>query len=796
MEEPSKAKRLVKREVIRILTPGTVVEDHLLEERSNNYLVSVSNTAGRWGLAAADCSTGELMVTEFATEDTWGELCDEVSRLQPAELLVPEGEERQAALEAMLAGQGGTVTTWGAEKFLAEDAKEALRRHFGVSSLRGFGCEDMPAAIEAAGALIAYLKRTQKSGLEQIRGLRTYSRDQFMVVDATTRRNLELLASLRDGSRRNTLLWVLDDTVTPMGARLLRRWVTAPLLEKQPIEERLDAVQVFHGDAALRARVRDVLRQIGDLERPVGRAAAGTASGRDLAGLRDSLARLPELRGALAESGERPLESLVADFDPVPDLQDLLARALADSPPASPREGGLIRAGYSKDLDELREARTQGKEWIAGLQERERKRTGIKSLKVGFNQVFGYYIEVTRPNLRPVPEDYQRRQTMANAERFITPELKEYESKVLGAEERILALEQKLFGELRERVAAEAARVQRASETAARADVLSCFAEVASRNGYVRPEIATDDRIDIRAGRHPVVELTLEEERFVPNDAHLDCSENQVLIITGPNMAGKSIYIRQVALIVLMAQMGSFCPAASARIGLADRIFVRAGASDDITQGRSTFLVEMSETAYILRHATPQSLIILDEVGRGTSTYDGVALAWAVGEHLHDVVQARSLFATHYHELTAVAEHRPSVRNYTLAVREQGDEVVFLRRVVPGGADRSYGVHVARLAGLPEKIVERAEKVMAQLVRDERESTELSELYERQPTRAGETRAPYAVEQETETLLLPVDDVALRRVVGELFRLNVANLTPVQALVRLNEWQRQLKDDT
>ncbi len=783
VEDAKKAKRLVKREVIRILTPGTVVEEHLLEERANNYLVSLASVEGRWGLGAADCSTGELMVTEFEGDDAWSELTDELSRLQPAELLLPEEGEQQAAARA-LAGHAATVSTWGQEAFLARPAEEILCRHLGVASLRGFGCEDLPAAIEAAAAIILYLKETQRSGLEQIRGLRTYSRKQFMVVDAMTRRNLELFASLRDGSRQYTLLWVLDQTVTPMGARLMRRWVSAPLLDKQAVEQRLDAVEAFLEEAVLRARVREQLHKVRDLERPVSRAAVGSATGRDLAGLRDSLRQLPEVAQALADSGRPALQALVADFDPVADLCDLLGCALGDSPPASVREGGLIRAGYSAELDELREARSRGKEWIAGLQERERKRTGIKSLRVGFNQVFGYYIEVTRPNLHLVPEDYQRRQTMANAERFVTPELKEYESKVLGAEERILALEQDLLSELRGRVAAEAARIQRASEVVAGADVLSCLAEVAARNGYVRPAITADERMEIRAGRHPVVELTLQEERFVPNDALLDCSGDQIIILTGPNMAGKSTYLRQVALITLMAQVGSFVPAEAASIGLVDRIFTRVGASDDLATGQSTFMMEMTETANILRHATRRSLIILDEIGRGTSTFDGLSIAWSVAEYIHNAphLGAKTLFATHYHHLNELADCLPRVRNYRVAVKEKGDQVVFLHQIVPGGTDRSYGIQVARLAGLPPEVLERAKEVLLSLeARDEWAGGDVV------PSARHPGRAP------AEQLALFAGEVD--PLVEELRKLDVEHLTPLEALNKLAELQRRARGE-
>jgi len=642
----------------------------------------------------------------------------------------------------------------------------------------------MPAAIEAAAVVIAYLKKTQLSGVEQIRGLKTYSRHQFMVVDATTQRNLELLTSLRDGSRANTLAWVLDHTITPMGGRLLNQWISAPLLDTGEIGRRLDVVEALVQETGLRARLRDELRGIRDLERLVSRAAAGAATGRDLAGLRDSLRALPRFAACLAEADAEPLQQLVAGFDPVADLRDLLERAVEDSPPATLREPGIIRDGYSEPLDELRSARSQGKEWIAGLQERERERTGIKSLKVGYNQVFGYYIEVTKPNLHLVPEGYQRRQTMANAERFITPELKEYESKVLGAEERILALEQELFEELRRRVVAETERIQQAAQVVARADVLAAFAEAADRNQYRRPVVTDGDEIRIRGGRHPVVELTLQGERFVPNDAELDCSENQVLIITGPNMAGKSTYLRQVALIVLMAQIGSFVPAEEATIGVVDRIFTRVGASDDLASGQSTFMVEMTETANILRHATRRSLIVLDEIGRGTSTFDGLSLAWAVAEHIHNSPQlgAKTLFATHYHHLNELAESLPRVKNYRIAVKESGDQIVFLRRIVPGGTDRSYGIQVARLAGLPQEVIERAKQVLWSL--EQREH--VGEGVSARPAAPAEARPPapgqVALFGETPDPM-----------VEELRNLDVNNLTPLQALAKLAELRERAR---
>jgi DNA mismatch repair protein MutS len=777
VEDPKQAKHLVRREVIRILTPGTIVEDHLLEERTNNYLVSVVQRDGRWGVAAADCSTGDLMVTEIEGPEPLEELRDELARLAPAELLVPESEALVGEFTRLLQERGGTVTTWGEEAFAAHTPAEYVMRHFEVATLRGFGCEAMPAAVEAAAAVLAYLRRTQKSGLEQIRRLRTYSRGQFMVVDAASRRNLEVLASLRDGSRQNTLLWVLDQTLTPMGARLLRRWVIAPLLDVPAINERLDAVEALFADATLRARLRDELKEIRDMERLVGRAAAGAATGRDLAALRDSLRRLPGFASVLGDSGRPALAALVAGFDPVADLCDLLGRALEDSPPATLRESGIIRDGYHADLDELRRAREHGKEWIAGLQERERERTGIKSLRVGFNQVFGYYIEVSRPNLHLVPQDYQRRQTMANAERFITPELKEWESKVLGAEERILALEQELFSDLRDIVVAGADRIQRAAEVVARADALAGLAETAARHRYVRPVVTEDDAVEIRGGRHPVVELTLQDERFVPNDARLNCAENQVLIITGPNMAGKSTYLRQVALIVLMAQVGSFVPAEAATIGVTDRVFTRVGASDDLASGQSTFMMEMTEAANILHHATRRSLIVLDEIGRGTSTFDGLSIAWSVAEYVHNEVGAKTLFATHYHHLNELEEQLPRVKNYRVAVKEKGDSIVFLRQIVPGGTDRSYGIHVARLAGLPTPVLERAKQILWSLEQRNHVGAD------------GGSRPPRPSPPPANQLAL--FEGAPDPLVEELAHLDLNHMTPLEALNKLAELRRR-----
>ena len=799
VEDPKQARGLVRREVTRVLTPGTVVEDYLLDERRNNYLAAAvltdaaprsadaarSSTNGEWGLAAVDCSTGEFAVTQAGGDRAGAEpgapvrdaLLEELSRIAPAEVVLPAELAQDAAFGELLRQACGCRVSEFAKDDLGLDTPyEILTRHFGTTSLRGFGCEDLPLAIRAAAMALRYLQENQKSALAQIRSLTTYSLSQFMILDAATRRNLELTQSLRDGARANSLLWLLDETATSMGARLLRRWLLSPLLEPAAIHRRLQAAGGLRADALLRASLRDMLRSISDLERLTSRAAAGTANARELVALRDSLARLPQLISLLAASECAPLRALADGVDLLADLEQALRAAIADDPPMGVRDGGLIRPGYNAELDELRAANAEGKDWIAALEQSERERTGIKSLKVGYNQVFGYYIEVTRANLAAVPDDYIRKQTMAHAERFITPALKEYEAKVLGAHEKIVELEYELLCDLRRRVAAEAARLQAAAALVATADVLATFAELAAQRGYVMPEVDDGDVIEIKAGRHPVVEKTQTSERFVPNDTRLDCSENQLLIITGPNMAGKSTYLRQVALIVLMAQIGCFVPAAAARIGVVDRIFTRVGASDDLATGQSTFMVEMNETANILHNATARSLIILDEIGRGTSTFDGLSIAWAVAEHIHNHprIGAKSLFATHYHHLNDLEKSLHRVRNYRVAVKEEGDRIIFLRKIVPGGTDRSYGIQVARLAGLPQEVVERAKQVLWSL----EQSNSVGVLPRRPP---APPPPPVSSAQLTLFEALP------NPLVEELKDIDLEALTPLEALNKLAE---------
>ena len=782
MEDPKLAKGLVKRDVTRIMTPGTLVEDYLLDERSNNFLLAL-HTENGYGLAVADCSTGEFLVTEITGARARDLILEEVARLQPAEILIPPSlQEDEALMEGLRARTNAPISTPDMSEYAWETAYQTLITHFGVTSLRGFGCEELPQAVEAGGLLLRYLQQTQKTTVGQLRSLSTYSLDDLMMLDASTRRNLELIASLRDGGRTHSLLWLLDHTRTAMGARLLKKWLLAPLLDVDAINRRLDAVEAFREDDLLREKVREELHGIHDLERLLSRAASGTGNARDLAQLRDSLSVIPRLLATL-EDASPVLKALVEGADTLEDLQSLLAEALVESPPISVRDGGMIRKGYNAELDTLRRASTEGKDWIAALETSERERTGIKSLKVGFNNVFGYYIELSRSNLDMVPDDYIRKQTLANAERYITPALKEYEALVLGAEDKLKELEFKLFTALRGAVAMEADRIQQLARLLAQVDVLANFAEVAARNRYRRPTITPGEALEISGGRHPVVEQTTAGERFVPNDAHLDTDTEQLIILTGPNMAGKSTYLRQVALITLLAQVGSFVPADEAEIGVVDRIFTRVGASDDLATGQSTFMVEMTEAANILNNATRKSLVVLDEIGRGTSTFDGLSIAWAVAEFLHESpgLGCKTLFATHYHQLNELENTLSRAKNYRIAVKEGADGIVFLRKIVPGGTDRSYGIHVAKLAGLPTEVLERAQQVLQSLEENDQIAEHARGLVDKHAT------IPPPLPRTQLTLF----EVVEHPVVEELMAVDLDDLTPRQALDMLARLQKK-----
>jgi DNA mismatch repair protein MutS len=752
VEDPKLAKGIVRREVIEVVTPGAVMSDDLLEERRNTYLVALASDGTRTGLAAADLSTGEF-VLESGPAPT---LEAALQRYNPSEVIVPEGA-------AALAPQGVLVTRRERWEFDPALAGEDLARRFELASLDGLGLGAEDAlAVGAAGALLRYLTELQPGGLPQLRRPAARRTEGQLHVDAMTRRNLELVEPLRPGGESATLLAVVDRTMTPMGARLLRAWLLAPLTDPAAIAARLDAVASLVHDESRRAALREGMDGVRDLERLGAKAAARRANPRDLGALRGSLERLPALAAVVGD-----LYGLGAGFDVLADVAAELAAALVDRPPATLGEGDVIRPGHAPALDELRSLRDGGRAYIASLQARERARTGIGSLKVGYNKVFGYYIEITHANKDAVPADYERRQTLTGAERYVTPELKAYEAKVLGAEAEIASLEERVFNEARDLAGRAIRRIQDSAARVAAADVLGSLAEVAARNGYTRPEVGDGFALEIEAGRHPVVEQVMPREAFIPNDLRLD-ADHQIMIVTGPNMAGKSTVLRQVALLVILAQAGSFVPARAARIGVVDRLFTRVGASDDLARGQSTFLVEMSETASILHNATRKSLVLLDEIGRGTSTYDGVAIAWAVAEHLHERIGCKAVFATHYHELTQLADRYARIANFNVAVHESGDDVIFLHRLRPGGADRSYGIHVGRLAGLPADVLDRARAVLRSL-------------------EAGHRVASTPSPADQLALFAPVEDPVL----AELRALDLDGLTPREALARLADLQRR-----
>ncbi len=776
VEDPKLAKGLVKRKVTRVLTPGTIVEDAMLDAKTNNYLVAaITGAKMPSGVGVVDVSTGEFLATEMPCEAGTDKVVEEIMRLQPAEcLLLPGMEELGEAIRAV----SKTVVTFHQPSETRKSSRQTLLDHFGTPSLRGYGAEQMTSGLDAAVLVLDYVKQTHQSAAGHIRGLATYSTENFMVLDAAARRNLELTHSLADGAKSKSLVSILDRTVTPLGGRLLRKWFDQPLLALDKIHNRQSAVAEAAGDALLRGDLRDALRRISDLERLTARICSGAANARDLIALKQSLQALPDVAAALARAPEggalAPMRAIAAD--PPQDLIDLLEVAIQPEPPMLLREGGLIRDGYSPELDALRELRSGGKSFIAGIEEAEREKTGLKNLKIGFNNVFGYYIEITKSGAGvTVPPEYTRKQTTANAERYITPALKEYEAQVLGAEEKIVELEYQLFVQIREEIADKyTGQVLKLAKTLARLDVFAGLAEAALAGRFVRPEVHAGDTLEIKAGRHPVVESLQSGTLFVPNDTYLDAEEARLHIITGPNSAGKSTYLRQVALIVLLAQIGSFVPADSASIGLVDRIFTRVGAHDDLASGQSTFMVEMNETANILNNATPRSLVILDEVGRGTSTYDGLALAWAITEYLH-AVGVKTLFATHYHHLNELEKTSAGVKNFRVAVKEQGDHIVWLRKIMPGGTDKSYGIQVAKLAGVPDPVLKRAREVLQTL----------------ESMGKGDTpAAPLAA--RTQRLQTTLFEAERHPVLDELGALDLGTLSPIEALTKLYDLQRKL----
>jgi len=812
VEDPKLAKGVVKRDVVQVVSPGTALADSMLDQQRNNFLVCLWPQSGVVGLASVDMSTGDFVLDEVPA----ALLADEVQSLAPAELLLAEGadsgwvEELQRLLPRAALSQ---IEDWHFEE---QAASEMLYEQLKVRSLKGFGCDDMGAGLRAGGAVVAYLRDNQRGAVEHINRLQRKRREEYALIDATAQRNLEILGNQQDGSRAGSLLDVVDHSCTPMGARLLRQWLIRPLKKTLEISRRLDAVEELLGRRDMRREIRTLLQGVGDLERLMARICCQRANARDLAALATSLEKVPTLRTGLGDATAELLREL-RDGE-LPDVDGLVSdirTSLVDEPPALLTEGGLIRDGYDERVDELREISRGGKDIIAQIQTRERERTGIASLKIGFNQVFGYYIEISKVNVAKAPEDYHRKQTLTNAERYITPELKEYEEKVLGAEDKLKELEGSLFLQLRDRAARWTPQVQKIARALACIDLLAAFAELAELEAYTRPLVDESAVLDITEGRHPVVEHQLREGRFVPNDVHLDADAAQVLLITGPNMAGKSTIIRQVGLIVLLAQVGSFVPAKAAHIGVVDRIFTRVGASDNLVGGESTFMVEMNEAANILNNVSSRSLILMDELGRGTSTFDGLSIAWSIVEYLHQREDARprTLFATHYHEMTELEDRLSRVKNFNVAVREEGDHVVFLHRLAPGPADRSYGINVAQMAGMPSVVVARAKEILARLEEEQIDVDQIQgatgngSIRNGEPKSGGENGLARA---ENDVLTVAADPAdgegsavapsqldlfprALAPFADELKRMNLSQVTPLQALLKLNEWQENLR---
>jgi len=782
VEDPKAAKGIVKREVVKVVTPGLVTDTDTLEPKENNYLLAlVGDVDAGYGLAHIDITTGEFRVTHL---DGLEKVVSELASLQPREILLPSETEGDALQQTFLRNLDAVMVNrlndW---EFEFDRAIETLCSFFNCTSLQAFGCQDLPQSVRAAGGLLSYLQRTQMDDLRHIRSLITYHTRDHMVLDESTRRNLELTATLQGGRKKGSLLGVLDRTLTAMGGRLLRQWIHYPLIDKEQIIRRQDALQELLDDSIGRIDLSGLLDGVYDLERLNGKISMASANAKDIVALRDSLQRLPQIDDLLRDRGSELLQTLRENVDLLPDLVDEISRAIVDDPPFVLRDGGIIRDGYNAELDELRSISREGKGWIARLEQQEKERTGISAMKVKYNRVFGYFLEVPRRFSDVMPEDYQRKQTLANVERFITPALKEYESKVLGAEDRLVELEYELFQQIRKATAEQGGAIQQTADALAQLDALLSLADLAHDRQYIRPEIDDSDLLVIEGGRHPVVEQMSLQEPFVPNDVRLDLQENQLLIITGPNMAGKSTFMRQVALITLMAQMGGFVPADKAQIGVVDRIFTRVGASDNLAKGESTFMVEMNETANILRHATSKSLIILDEIGRGTSTFDGVSIAWSVAEYLHDNedVAAKTLFATHYHELTDLCLTRNRIKNFNIAVKEWNDQIIFLRKIVAGGASRSYGIQVGRLAGLPQPVIDRAKEILQNL--------EAGEFSSGHQPRLGRGKGQPPAKADAQLALFTTIEDPVRDILNSL---DISRTTPLEALGLLDELKKLL----
>ena len=787
VEDPKLAKGMVKREVTRVVTPGTTLNAQALDETKNNYIMCIAYIGDHYGISSADITTGDYYVTEVDSER---KLLDEVNKYQPTEIICNEAFYISGIdIDDMKNRMGIVIYSLDAWYFSDETAQMTLKDHFKVRDLEGLGLADYDSGVVAAGALLKYLYETQKTTLSNLVAIHPYTTGKFMIIDSSTRRNLELVETLREKQKRGSLLWVLDKTRTAMGARTLRSFVEQPLIERTEIEERYDAIDEFNTNAITREEIREYLNPVYDLERLITRVTYQTANPRDLIAFRNSIHMLPPIKTLMSDFQSPLLKRLYEQLDTLDELYELIERSITEEPPLTLHDGGILKEGYNEEVDRLRKAKTDGKSWLADLEAKEREKTGIKNLKIKYNKVFGYYLEVTNSFKDLVPDYFTRKQTLANAERFITPELKELEDVILGAEDKLIVLEYELFREVRQKVADEVVRIQKTAKAVAQIDVFASLATVAEQNNYCRPKLNEKGLIDIKDGRHPVVERMIQNEMFVANDTYLDNGSNRVSIITGPNMAGKSTYMRQSALIVLMAQIGSFVPAKSAKIGIVDRIFTRVGASDDLASGQSTFMVEMSEVANILRNATSNSLLILDEIGRGTSTFDGLSIAWAVVEHISNprLLGAKTLFATHYHELTELEGKLPGVNNYCIAVQEKGDSIIFLRKIIKGSADRSYGIQVAKLAGVPEVVIERAKEIAAEL-----EESDITANTKNIGKKRTEEAEPVQISL-FDTMGMVAEQPKKSEVEETLKKLDISNMTPMEAMNQLYELQKKCK---
>ncbi len=789
VEDPKTAKGIVKRDVIRIVTPGTNTDSQSLDESKNNYIMCIVYVADKYGISIADVSTGDYFVTEVDTER---KLLDEINKYSPAEIICNEAFYMSGVdLDDIKNRQNICVSALESWYFSDDTAVGTLKEHFKIHSLESIGLNDFACGSIAAGSLLKYLYETQKNSLAHMTSIHPYVTGKFMIIDSSTRRNLELVETLREKSKRGSLLWVLDKTKTAMGARTLRSYIEQPLIDKAAITERLDAVTELNSHAITREELREYLNPIYDLERLITRVTYQTANPRDLIAFKNSIHMLPPIKTLLNDFKSPLLIKIQEQLDALEDIFAMIENGIIEEPPLLMHDGGIIKEGYHEEVDRLRKAKTEGKQWLAELESKEREKTGIKNLKIKFNKVFGYYLEVTNSYKELVPDYFTRKQTLANAERYITPELKELEDVILGAEDKLTVLEYELFRTIRESIAAEVVRIQKTAKAVAHLDVLASLAYVAEQNHYCRPKLNENGTIDIKGGRHPVVEKMIHNDMFISNDTYLDNHKQRISIITGPNMAGKSTYMRQSALIVLMAQIGSFVPADSANIGIVDRIFTRVGASDDLASGQSTFMVEMTEVANILRNATSDSLLILDEIGRGTSTFDGLSIAWAVVEHISNpkLLGAKTLFATHYHELTELEGKLNNVNNYCIAVKEKGDDIVFLRKIVPGGADKSYGIQVAKLAGLPDSVLERAKVIVEEL-----SANDISDIAKNIQVDTAGKKKKNQLDEVDMTQMSLFDTVKDDDIIAELGSIDISHLTPIEAMNKLYELQNKVKN--